>query len=234
MENIKVVALFVTACLCYLRHVSAIEVPDVYTEVHKRLEDRRMKSVAPGELDPEYRNVTVGLYLVNIVQLNTRDNFLDAVYWIVLKNNDPRLTWNHTSPETMVLSNSKIWIPDIEIFNGLNKMEYLTVHDAIVGKEGHVVRVPAVKFRVPCAEEDNNNITCGIMLGSWMYNTNVLQTVVEGEGVDLQFLNPNPKWSVVGSSAKQNEISFKVAGADSNFSHVEYSLTFQSRDKCRK
>lgn len=64
--------------------MSSIEVPDVFTEVHKRLEDRRMKSVAPGEIDPEYRNVTVSLYLVNIVQLNTRENFLDAVYWIHL------------------------------------------------------------------------------------------------------------------------------------------------------
>lgn len=114
-------------------------------------------------------------------------------------------------------------------------MEYVTIHDGIVGRHGHVERVPAVRIRVPCAQEDNNNnITCKIVLGSWVYNTNVLQTVVEGDGVDLQFFNPNPKWSVVGSSAMYKEIVFKVAGEDDTFSKVVYSITFQSNDQCRK
>lgn len=53
-----------------------------YKTLLARLGQLSVNLISPGEVDPQYRNVSLSLHLINIVEVNSKQGFLDATFYL--------------------------------------------------------------------------------------------------------------------------------------------------------
>ncbi|XP_064595852.1 neuronal acetylcholine receptor subunit alpha-6-like [Liolophura sinensis] len=218
-----------TAALILFGHVVCSDPTAQYKNLLRTL-DESVNLVAPGEVDPQYSNVSLSLHLINIVEVNTKQRFLDATFYMQQSYKDPRVSWDSLGPKKLLLPADKVWAPDFEVYNGLAPIEYLTARTALLYSSGEVMLVPAVRIKVPCQTSDNNNnVTCTLIIGSWSHDGSEVNPVVDGSEPYVKELVPNQSWNLADSSA---ELKLKTCELfESVYPSVVYSFTFQRRPK---
>jgi len=144
------------------------------------------KNAIPIDMDgPEFDPVKVSLALApKWLDMDT-DGILSIIFWLRLKWNDPRLTWNpeeHMNISTFRITPHELWKPDIAIFNKQDLNNGIMAADqrssnvnAHVDSHGNILWIPPVSHKVLCEGVTYDNWPWGIQecsldFGSWSFN----------------------------------------------------------------
>eukprot|EP00088_Acartia_fossae_P035459 TRINITY_DN36537_c0_g1_i1.p1 TRINITY_DN36537_c0_g1~~TRINITY_DN36537_c0_g1_i1.p1 ORF type:complete len:258 (-),score=30.04 TRINITY_DN36537_c0_g1_i1:60-833(-) len=110
---------------------------------------------------------------------------LTIIFWLRLKWNDPRLTWDpedHSDMSTLRITPNELWKPDIALFNKQDLNNGILAADqrsssvnAHVNSNGDILWIPPVSHKVLCEGLSYDNWPwgvqeCSLEFGSWSYN----------------------------------------------------------------
>lgn len=94
--------------------------------------------------------------------------------WNVMTWKDSRLAWDpkdFNGLKVIHLPEWDIWTPDVVNFYSLDKPVYFGKYEAIVDQDGSVMIVPAMKQKVFCKQQqEQNTFNCTLKMGSWHYS----------------------------------------------------------------
>jgi len=134
-------------------------------------------------------NVTVAMGLV-VVRLNydqttqvLRSNVWERFMWT-----DHRLRWQpeeYGGISVIRVPSTKIWKPDIELYNGLESVERHDVN-VVIFNDGSVMWIPPAVYRTTCATNSSTSQQiCHFKFGSWTYDGFVLDLQISSESSEF-------------------------------------------------
>ncbi|XP_059142395.1 neuronal acetylcholine receptor subunit alpha-10-like isoform X2 [Physella acuta] len=159
--------------------------------------------------------ISYGMSLIQILDLDERNQILTTNVWATYNWNDMYLVWNESEYgdiTTVRVNNNDIWKPDIKLYNYADtRLEEKREALCVLSSNGDVVWIPQAVFKSSCSIDIRHfpfDIqTCRMKFGSWTY---------DGSKLDLQFLYTNVtgfemtdyilsnEWDILESSAKRN------------------------------
>ncbi|XP_069122894.1 acetylcholine receptor subunit alpha-like 1 isoform X4 [Argopecten irradians] len=181
-------------------------------------------------------NVKFGLQLIQIMDLNERDQVLTLNVWSHYEWTDVHLRWNmseYKDVEEVHLKATEIWTPDIKLYNYaddrlVENREALCV----VRNDGVVTWLPQAVYKSSCnvdvATFPFDKQHCHLKFGSWSY---------DGFKLDLHFVNESEMtmddyyvsnvWDVIETPAVRNVKKYVCCKAP--FIDLTFSLTIRRR-----
>ena len=142
-------------------------------------------------------NVTLGLTIHELVEVNLEQNSITAVFWLNFAWTDPFLSWQSKKKYAAVgcepppglglmilfcqvrdirLSPDDIWTPDVEVYN-LREMKFLASkrnNRVVLSRDGNVIWVPPNLVTASCHLDPTwfpfDDQKCVFKIGSWTYN----------------------------------------------------------------
>jgi len=153
-----------------------------------------MSDVDPGPII----NVKLNFNLLHL-DLNEQNLILTSNLWEHLTWTDSRLQWDpkeYGDISAVRLPSSKVWKPDIALFNSIGMVERAEVN-VMLTSDGAVLWVPPAVYHSPCqpSEVSRDNVpryTCLIKLGSWTYDGLYMNATQDGSSfVDLSSYIPS-------------------------------------------
>ncbi|XP_071128335.1 neuronal acetylcholine receptor subunit alpha-10-like isoform X1 [Mytilus edulis] len=207
--------------------------------IHKKLKQYEYRGTLsrPVEKFTDIMKIEFGLQLIQIIDLDEKEQVLTLNVWVDHKWHDRYLSWNvseYKGVTELHLPSSKIWTPDIKLYNYADKRitEY---RDAliIVQHTGDISWLPQAVFRSQCNIDvatfpfDKQN--CTLKFGSWTYGGNQL---------DLQFKNGQANfsladytesnvWEIKDSPAVRHEMNYVCC--DYAFIDLTFTLVIRRR-----
>jgi len=184
----------------------------------------------------ESANVTLnfGLTIQGIDELDETNQVLTSRLWLNMQWNDINLRWEESeygNIESIRLPTSKIWTPDIMLFNNADNdynLGYPT--RVIVSSNGNCMFVTPKVTKSTCKIDRVNTEyqTCDLKFGSWTYNGFKLDLQTDdGDGVDLSTFVVNEKWDLLSVEGKRNEIFYPCCPEP--YLDITYKLTLKRK-----
>jgi len=136
---------------------------------------------------------------------------------------DPRVTWKPAEYGGIQKTStpvSKIWHPDMRLFNSFGHSEERDDVNAIHLADGTNIWVPPAVYTTLCspsADDDDPTVHCHFTIGSWTFDTPTLSLHLFGSGVD--------------SSMYLEECPYVVKNAKATISHTKYDCCENTFDK---
>ncbi|XP_033748941.1 neuronal acetylcholine receptor subunit alpha-6-like isoform X3 [Pecten maximus] len=181
-------------------------------------------------------NVKFGLQLIQIMDLNERDQVLTLNVWSHYEWKDVHLRWNmseYKGVEEVHMKATELWTPDIKLYNYAD--DRLTENReamCVVRFDGTVTWLPQAVYKSSCnvdvATFPFDKQHCHLKFGSWSY---------DGFKLDLHFVNKSEMtmddyyvsnvWDVIETPAKRNVIKYVCCPAP--FIDLTFSLTIRRR-----
>jgi len=134
-----------------------------------------------GDFDPIQVSVALAPRWIDM----DSQGILTLIFWLRLKWNDPRLSWNpeeHYNISTFRITPNELWKPDVAIFNkqdlntGINAADARSSNvNAHVYSNGNILWMPPVSHKVLCEGVTYDNWPwglqkCSLEFGSWSYS----------------------------------------------------------------
>lgn len=152
------------------------------------------------EIMPSYASkpvvIDLELYLYELVEINEINQIFSVNIWLRYMWIDQRLQWpiksqNQTFPATFRISPSKIWIPDLSLYNSASKTHLLFDEksgphvQARLYHSGLVRWIPPLPVKASCAMKLGSFPfdvqICTLELGSWAYDTSRIDINLSGQ-----------------------------------------------------
>ncbi|XP_041352662.1 neuronal acetylcholine receptor subunit alpha-3-like [Gigantopelta aegis] len=155
--------------------------------LHRDLLKGYEAAVCPSQNMSDAVQVSFGVTIVNILELNERTEILDANILLLKSWHDVRLEWkreDYAGIEVTRLPISLIWKPDIIPYNNVDSSFDIMETMAVVYTSGHVTWSPSGRLKSRC----NVDLTkfpfdkqrCSMNFGSWTYSDNKLNITFVG------------------------------------------------------
>merc|ERR1712215_63538 len=247
--------IMLTASLSFLLilHLGCAENENAASRLHDDLFDDRAynKEVIPLPSSGGPLNMELGLSLTRLyVDSDSWDTIglLTATGWLRMRWTDFRLAWDpkdYAGTELIWVTSSKIWTPDIELYNSMdftsNSYHQTMIRNnfkAIIYHNGTVLHIPGTEIQAICDEfdptlPDNSAQKCNIKLGSWTVDESHLnitsfhyQPEEEHDFLDLTEMMKQSPWVVIS----QNDMARKSKtydGYPDPYCHMDYQFTVQ-------
>ncbi|KAI3379527.1 hypothetical protein SNEBB_000153, partial [Seison nebaliae] len=115
--------------------------------------------------------------LVQIIDVDERNQILTTNVWLESNWKEERLIWNPTdygNIKKLCIPAQKLWLPDIVLYNNAEDYNrgYMPIN-AMVRKNGNVFWAPPAKFKSSCHVDITyfpfDNQRCSLRFGSWAY-----------------------------------------------------------------
>ncbi|XP_021367417.1 neuronal acetylcholine receptor subunit alpha-10-like isoform X2 [Mizuhopecten yessoensis] len=181
-------------------------------------------------------NVKFGLQLIQIMDLNERDQVLTLNVWSHYEWVDVHLRWNvseYKGVEEVHMKPTELWTPDIKLYNYAD--DRLTENrDAmcVVRYDGTITWLPQAVYKSSCnvdvATFPFDKQHCHLKFGSWSY---------DGFKLDLHFVNASEMtmddyyvsnvWDVIETPAQRNVMKYVCCQAP--FIDLTFSITIRRR-----
>lgn len=159
-------------------------------------------------------NVTFGLQLVQIMNLDERKQILTLNVWTNYNWTDVHLRWNVTEFHGVKKINipaTEIWTPDLRLYNFADER----LHErrdslCIVDSTGSVSWIPQAVFKSSCNIDVKafpfDKQRCHLKFGSWTYDGLQLDLYFkeEKEEMDMSEYQTSNVWHVISAIAKRN------------------------------
>lgn len=169
----------------------------------------------PVTNDSDAVQLTLGLTLNQIHDINEEDNKMIADIWMSYSWMDVSLTWdeqNYPIADTRIPI-TDIWVPDIEIWNhrGENKFG-LVKNQAVVQSGGLITWIPSYEVTTSCKIDPTwypfDEQICSIKFGSWAYNGFKVNLIKQADEVSVSNYVKNEDWSLIKAPCERNEIIY--------------------------
>ncbi|CAL1545668.1 unnamed protein product [Lymnaea stagnalis] len=175
----------------------------------------RGKMGRPVQEQSDKITIKYGMSLIQIVDLDERNQILTTNVWPTYSWIDMYLAWNESeygNITTVRVNNDDIWKPDIKLYNYADtRLEEKREALCVLSSNGEVVWIPQAVFKSSCSIDIRHFPfdvqRCDMKFGSWTY---------DGSKLDIQFRYPDVKgfemddyivsneWDIVESNAKRN------------------------------
>uniref|UniRef100_A0A0N4UUP7 Neur_chan_LBD domain-containing protein n=1 Tax=Enterobius vermicularis TaxID=51028 RepID=A0A0N4UUP7_ENTVE len=163
-------------------------------------------------------NVTMKLYLQQILDVDEKNQVVTLVAWLEYQWNDYKLRWDPTeygninSVRIPGASNS-IWKPDILLYNSADE-NFDTSYPVnfVVSYDGSVLQVPPGILKLSCKIDITwfpfDDQWCYLKFGSWTYSGRFIELQVakanendSKNDMDLHYYVQNGEWNLLGTPA---------------------------------
>lgn len=164
--------------------------------------------------------IKYGLSLIQILDLDERNQILSTNVWATYTWNDMYLQWNESEYGNITnvrVNNDDIWKPDIKLYNYADtRLEEKRDALCVVSSNGDVLWIPQAVFRSSCYIDIEHfpfdEQTCKLKFGSWTYDGSKLDLMFhynEVEGFEMTNYIPSNEWDIVNSSAWRNVLRYE-------------------------
>jgi len=124
---------------------------------------------------PENSTVKFALTLLN-VDFDLDHDYMNSKAWLRYMWTDSRFTWSaqETGVNVLRVPSSKVWLPDITLYNGVSPKMQCWDTNVILYPDGTVLWVPPCSLQSYCnltlAEHPFKEQTCILKFGSWTFD----------------------------------------------------------------
>ncbi|XP_065316633.1 neuronal acetylcholine receptor subunit beta-4-like isoform X1 [Gordionus sp. m RMFG-2023] len=162
-------------------------------------------------------NVSFGLSLTQIINVDERNQVLTTSCWLNQAWIDFKLRWDPRefgNISVIRLPEDAIWKPDIILYNNLDqnyKNAILSTY-AIVSSDGNVTLLSAIILHSSCRISvryfpfDEQN--CSMKFASWTYDGYQINLIQPSEEADLSNYVPNGEWELLSLSVMRNVVFY--------------------------
>ena len=148
-----------------------------------------------------------GLTLQQIIDLDEINQVLTTNLWLNLAWKDENLKWNSSkygNIESINLHPSKLWKPDIYMYNTADKEFDVTYPtNVVVTSDGQCLFIPPGIFKSTCKIDLTwfpfDDQQCNLKFGSWTNNGWKLNLKLNGEEGDFSTFVLNGEWALLGN-----------------------------------
>ncbi|XP_061535501.1 neuronal acetylcholine receptor subunit alpha-7-like isoform X2 [Phycodurus eques] len=177
--------------------------------------------------------VELGLTLLQIIDVDEKNQVLITNAWLQLQWTDVYLTWNAESypgVQNLRFPSNLIWVPDILLYNSADERFDATFHtNVLVNATGSCQYIPPGILKSTCYIDVRwfpfDVQKCDLKFGSWTHNGWLLD--LQMMDVDISSYIPNGEWDLVGVPAKRNELYYDCCKEP--YPDVTFTVTMRRR-----
>jgi len=185
-------------------------------ELHSYLMKDYVKTARPLQNASHVVNVSLGLTLQQIIDLDIKTNTLESEIWFNFGWQDEFLNWddneNFKDIADTRMAASEMWTPDVEVYNSVERKFTARTDTIVLYKGGTTTWVPPYKIKSTCKADKIwypfDDQKCNIKMGSWTYNGFQLDLQLNLESMDLSSFVTNSEWELVKAPCKRNEVFY--------------------------
>ncbi|CAL8069410.1 unnamed protein product [Orchesella dallaii] len=167
----------------------------------------------PVPVENETLQVSFGLTLMQIIDVDEKAQVLTTNVWLNLEWNDYNLKWNvseYGGVDNIRIHPNKLWRPDVLMYNSADEGFDGTFHtNIVVRSNGSCLYVPPGIFKSTCKIDITwfpfDDQKCDMKFGSWTYDGfQVDLSMKDDGGGDLSSFITNGEWELIGMPGKRN------------------------------
>ncbi|XP_062865247.1 neuronal acetylcholine receptor subunit alpha-7 [Trichomycterus rosablanca] len=177
--------------------------------------------------------VELGLTLLQIIDVDEKNQVLITNAWLQLGWTDVYLSWNpenYPGVNNLRFPSNQIWTPDILLYNSADERFDATFHtNVLVNSSGSCQYIPPGILKSTCYIDVRwfpfDVQKCDLKFGSWTYNGWLID--LQMQEVDISTYIPNGEWDLVGVPGKRNELYYECCKEP--YPDVTYTVTIRRR-----
>ncbi|XP_026990746.1 neuronal acetylcholine receptor subunit alpha-7 [Tachysurus fulvidraco] len=177
--------------------------------------------------------VELGLTLLQIIDVDEKNQVLITNAWLQMDWTDVYLSWNpenYPGVNNLRFPSSQIWTPDILLYNSADERFDATFHtNVLVNSSGACQYIPPGILKSTCYIDVRwfpfDVQKCDLKFGSWTHNGWLLD--LQMREVDISAYIPNGEWDLVGVPGKRNELYYECCKEP--YPDVTYTVTIRRR-----
>ncbi|XP_058801634.1 acetylcholine receptor subunit alpha-type acr-16-like isoform X2 [Phymastichus coffea] len=161
--------------------------------------------------------LSFGLTLMQIIDVDEKNQLLITNLWLKLEWNDVNMVWDpskYGNVRDLRIPPHRLWKPDVLMYNSADEGFDGTYPTNVVVKEnGTCLYVPPGIFKSTCKIDITwfpfDDQRCEMKFGSWTYDGFQLDLQLQDEaGGDVSSFITNGEWDLLGVPGKRNEIYY--------------------------
>ncbi|CAG0913226.1 unnamed protein product [Notodromas monacha] len=166
--------------------------------------------------------LSFGLTLMQIIDVDEKNQILTTNIWLNLEWNDYNLRWDPAQfggVKDLRIPPKNIWKPDVLMYNSADEgFDGTYKTNVVVRHNGSCLYVPPGIFKSTCKIDITwfpfDDQKCEMKFGSWTYDGFQLDlTLQSDEGGDLSSFINNGEWDLIGVPGKRNSITYACCPA---------------------
>ncbi|XP_076873799.1 neuronal acetylcholine receptor subunit alpha-7 [Brachyhypopomus gauderio] len=177
--------------------------------------------------------VELGLTLLQIIDVDEKNQVLITNAWLQLSWTDVYLSWNpenYPGVNNLRFPSNQIWTPDILLYNSADERFDATFHtNVLVNSSGACQYIPPGILKSTCYIDVRwfpfDVQKCDMKFGSWTHNGWLLD--LQMQEADISTYIPNGEWDLVGVPGKRNELYYECCKEP--YPDVTYTVTMRRR-----
>ncbi|XP_069952643.1 neuronal acetylcholine receptor subunit alpha-10-like [Cherax quadricarinatus] len=194
------------------------------------------KSVRPSFKASMALNITFGLALTQIIDVDERNQILTTNCWLNQMWLDYSLQWNATdfgSIQVIRLPADKLWKPDIILYNNADSQynNAILSTNIIVTSDGNVTWLSSAIFRSSCSINVEffpfDEQRCIMKFASWTYDGFQVNLVIQTEEGDLSNYVTNGEWDLIDMIVERNVVFYSCCEAP--YPDITYHIILRRR-----
>ncbi|XP_014203486.1 acetylcholine receptor subunit alpha-type acr-16 [Copidosoma floridanum] len=171
----------------------------------------------PVQNESESLRLSFGLTLMQIIDVDEKNQLLITNLWLKLEWNDVNMMWDpskYGNVRDLRIPPHRLWKPDVLMYNSADEGFDGTYPTNVVVKEnGTCLYVPPGIFKSTCKIDITwfpfDDQRCEMKFGSWTYDGFQLDLQLQDEaGGDVSSFITNGEWDLLGVPGKRNEIYY--------------------------
>uniref|UniRef100_X2B6Z0 Neurotransmitter-gated ion-channel ligand-binding domain-containing protein n=1 Tax=Capitella teleta TaxID=283909 RepID=X2B6Z0_CAPTE len=165
--------------------------------------------------------VKFGLTLIQIMDMEEKNQVLITNVWLEHEWRDERIKWNpkdYNNLRVLRVPASKLWLPDIVLYN--NADDFTTGYmpsNAMVHDDGTVFWSPPARLRSSCKIDITlfpfDIQECTLKFGSWTYDQAQVDIVQKSDSITSPHYITNGEWALLNTNMKRNEVIYPISPA---------------------
>ncbi|CAO1386146.1 unnamed protein product [Diamesa hyperborea] len=168
-----------------------------------------------NESDP--LQLSFGLTLMQIIDVDEKNQLLITNIWLKLEWNDMNLRWNSSEyggVKDLRIPPHRLWKPDVLMYNSADEgFDGTFPTNVVVRNNGSCLYVPPGIFKSTCKIDITwfpfDDQRCEMKFGSWTYDGFQLDVQLQDEaGGDISSFITNGEWDLLGVPGQRNEIYY--------------------------
>ncbi|XP_012259577.1 neuronal acetylcholine receptor subunit alpha-7-like isoform X2 [Athalia rosae] len=167
--------------------------------------------------ESEPLGLSFGLTLMQIIDVDEKNQLLITNLWLKLEWNDVNMRWNvskYGGVRDLRIPPHRLWKPDVLMYNSADEgFDGTYPTNVVVKSNGTCLYVPPGIFKSTCKIDITwfpfDDQRCEMKFGSWTYDGFQLDLQIQDEaGGDISSFITNGEWDLLGVPGKRNEIYY--------------------------
>lgn len=175
-------------------------------------------AIIPTCSKDDHVTVKIGVALRDIVEVIEKQQIIRIKVWVRLKWEDCMLQWDpllFQNQTELVVPYSKIWIPDITLYEGVSDEENMPgMRDfrASIASNGNVMyifpTILTITCRITVTYFPFDHQVCKLKFGSWIYSGKYVDLEKLYQKVDISTFLTHNEWDVVDTLAEKHNLVY--------------------------